>query len=115
MTTHYVGDDCPGGHQDEGGAPMTDPERMTADELEALADRVRNASSYLDREDARAVLEDAAPVLARRLARLLRAVEMVLADWEDEQGWCRFCGGAFDEHEYDCLVVILRGALEAEE
>lgn len=95
---------------------MTDPERMTADELEALADRVRNASSYLDREDARAVLEDdAAHKLAMRLARLLRAVEMVLADWEDEQGWCRFCGGAFDEHEYDCLVVILRGALEAEE
>jgi len=94
---------------------MTDPERMTADELEALADRVRNASSYVDREDAHATLAGAAPELARRLARLLRAVEMVLADWEDEQGWCRFCGGAFDEHEYDCLVVILRGALEAEE
>lgn len=94
---------------------MTEPEHMTADELEVLVAKARSASSYLDREDARAVLEDdAAHKLAMRLARLLRAVEMVLADWEDEQGWCNFCDSE-TLHYDDCPVPLLRAALEAGE
>ena len=98
---------------------MTDPEHMTADELEALvgeATRMSRYPRYL--EVARLVL--VAPVLALRLARLLRAVEEVLAEWVDpeEFGWCDLCeydiGANNPRHDDSCPIPVLRAAMGVE-
>jgi len=95
---------------------MTDPEHMTADELEALAEATRISRYPRYPEVARVSLHT--PVLALRLARLLRAVEKVLGEWVDpeEFGWCDLCeydsGADNPRHDDSCPIPVLRAALD---
>ena len=89
---------------------MTDPERMTADDLEALAEA---GMARYPRGPEVAALILSSPVLALRLARLLRAVEKVLDEATDE-GWCNFCDSE-TFHYAECPIPVLRAAMEVGE